>query len=116
MSADCIFCKIGSGQIPATKVLEDEEFFAIRDIHPQAPTHLLVIPKRHVRDVCDAARLEDGSLFLGRLWGFAARVALQAELETQGFRTVINTGVQGGQTVFHLHIHVLGGRTLSTFA
>lgn len=107
---DCIFCKIVAGEIPAKLVYEDERAVAFRDINPQAPTHLLVIPRKHVASL-DGADEADEPL-LGHLLLAAASVARQ-EGHAGGYRTVINTGAEAGQTVFHLHVHVLGGRTLT---
>jgi histidine triad (HIT) family protein len=108
MPDDCIFCKMAANAIPVERVWENDEFFAIADIHPQAPTHLLVIPKAHVAkltDVTDAA-------FLGRTLAAVVETARAAGLADTGFRTVINCGVVAGQRVFHLHLHVLGGREM----
>lgn len=106
----CIFCKIVAGDIPSTRVLESDDFIAIRDIHPAAPVHVLLIPRRHVDSV---AHLDDGDAELaGRLLLGARDVARQEGL-SNGYRVVINTGREGGQTVPHLHVHVLGGRQLT---
>lgn len=110
MSADCIFCKIVSRSIPAPLLHEDPEVVAFRDISPQAPTHVLVVPREHVRDLPELITRGQGALG-GRLLEVAAKIA-EAEGLGSGFRTVINTGAQGGQSVFHLHLHVLGGRAL----
>jgi len=105
--ANCLFCSIHNKEINAPFIYEDDAAFAIRDINPQAPTHVLVIPRRHVDNV---AKLEDKAL-MGALFSAAARVAGQENL-SGGFRLVVNTGSDGGQTVNHLHIHVLGGRSM----
>jgi histidine triad (HIT) family protein len=108
MSTNCIFCKIASGDIPVEPVFENEEFLAFRDLNPQAPVHVLLIPRAHyetVMDVIDAS-------FLGRAMAAVQETARALKLETQGFRTVINTRDNGGQTVYHLHFHILGGRFL----
>ncbi len=104
---DCIFCKIVAGAIPSTKVHEDEDLLAIRDIRPLAPVHVLVLPKAHVASL---AELDDERLG-GRLLATAAGVARAEKLE-QGWRLIANTGSHGGQVVHHLHLHVLGGRAL----
>jgi histidine triad (HIT) family protein len=104
---DCIFCGIVAGDIPSTKVYEDEHTYAFVDTNPQAPTHLLVVPKQHFADLADISR--DAALSAGYLAGIRA-VAEQEELEH--FRTVFNTGSQVGQTVFHVHAHVLAGRPM----
>ena len=106
--ADCLFCRINHKEINASFVYEDEHAFAIRDINPQAPTHILVIPRSHVDNV---ARVEDKAL-MGSLFYAAARIAEKEKLD-KGFRLVVNTGDDGGQTVHHLHIHLLGGRSLT---
>ncbi len=106
-----IFAKIISGEIPADKVYEDEHVVAFRDLHPQAPIHVLVIPRKPLVSVADAGP-EDAEL-LGRLLLAAAQVARELGLEPDGYRLVTNIGQNGGQSVFHLHIHLLGGRQLS---
>ncbi len=114
MSPSCIFCKIVQGEIPSPRVAENDEFIVIKDIHPQAPVHLLVIPKEHFASLDEAfpekgpARTEQ----MGRMMEFATRTARKERLLPSGFRTVFNTGHQGGQTVFHLHAHILGGEGL----
>jgi histidine triad (HIT) family protein len=110
MGEECIFCKIAAGQIPSMTVYSDGEFHAFRDIHPLAPTHVLVIPRRHIAKITDATE-EDGAL-LGRLLLTANRVAAQEGLCESGFRLVVNCGAWGGQAVDHLHLHILGGRRL----
>ena len=105
--ADCIFCKVANGEIPAQVVRRGDGMLAFRDINPQAPTHMLVIPTHHVASLDDAR--DDG--LLGRLLGFARDLAREAGL-TRGYRVVVNTKPDGGQTVFHLHLHVLGGRPM----
>jgi|SRR5690349_21008156 len=107
---DCIFCRIAAGEIPATRVAESAQVLAFRDVNPQAPTHVLLIPKRHV--VASAAELgpAHGAL-LGELFELAATIARDQGLE-QGWRLVTNVGPHAGQTVFHLHVHLLGGRPM----
>ncbi len=109
MSTDCLFCKIALKQIPAKIVYEDSDVFAFEDIGPQAPTHLLICPRKHIASLEDAAA-EDQAI-LGRLQIVAARLARERKLST-GYRTVINTGRDAGQAVLHLHLHLLGGRSL----
>jgi histidine triad (HIT) family protein len=109
MNDDCIFCKIIAGTIPATFVHRDDEVVAIQDAHPQAPTHVLVMPRRHIPTVLDL-RAEDASL-LGRICEVANQIARARKLE-DGFRLVVNNGRGGGQTVYHLHCHLLGGRPM----
>jgi histidine triad (HIT) family protein len=107
---DCVFCKIVAGEIPATKIFEDELAIAFRDINPQAPTHALVIPRAHIASLADADEQEEA--LLGHLLRVAARVA-RDEGHAEGFRSVVNTGAEAGQTVFHVHVHVLAGRKLA---
>ncbi len=104
---ECIFCRIANGGIPTPFILENEEAVAFRDIQPQAPVHLLVVPRRHVASLNDA---RDETL-LGRLLTVARQAAAKAGLEQ--YRVVINTGAEAGQSVFHLHLHVLGGRIMA---
>ena len=106
---DCLFCRIISGEIPSKKVYEDEHTYAFEDINPQAPTHVLVVPKKHIRGLKEA-RGEDGEL-IGRCHLAAANIARQRNIE-DGYRTVLNVGPRAGQSVFHLHVHLIGGRGL----
>jgi len=107
---DCLFCKIAAGEIPSTKVYEDDKALAFRDIAPQAPVHVLVIPKKHVSGWYDA-KDEDDAL-LAHLMRVAAKVAELEGIVDSGFRVVSNCGTDAQQTVKHLHLHVLGGRTM----
>ena len=109
MADTCLFCRIASGQIPSTKVAETDEAMAFRDIDPKAPTHVLVIPRAHVGSLTEAA----DPAMLGALLSFAASVAQAEGLDARGYRVVINNGRDGGQTVDHLHLHVLGGRHMT---
>jgi histidine triad (HIT) family protein len=109
MSDTCLFCRIVRGELPVTIVAENSYALAFRDIHPQAPVHVLVVPKRHVASLDDAA----DPLELGGVALLAAAVAQGEGIAASGYRTVINTGTDGGQTVGHLHMHVLGGRKLT---
>ncbi|MCB1669740.1 MAG: histidine triad nucleotide-binding protein [Gammaproteobacteria bacterium] len=111
MSDDCLFCKIIAGEIPANKVFENDDLMAFHDINPAAPTHILVIPKKHIAAV-KSARQEDSGL-LGELVLKASEVARDQGLEADGYRLVINTGNHGGQTVHHIHLHLLGGRHMT---
>ena len=108
MSENCLFCKIIAGEIPSAKVYEDEVCIAFNDISPQAPTHVLIVPRRHI-DSLDKAEKSDGET-LGHLLLTAAEIARGKGFAEDGYRTVINTNSDGGQTVFHLHVHLLGGR------
>ncbi len=105
---DCLFCKIASGAIPASRVFEDDVCIAFNDISPQAPTHILIIPRQHI-DSLDKAQTGDRDT-LGQLLQAAANIARDRGFADDGYRVVINTNADGGQTVFHLHVHLLGGR------
>jgi histidine triad (HIT) family protein len=111
MSEDCLFCKLISGEIPATEVYRDDDIFAFEDINPIAPTHILVIPIKHLSDIKSAN--EDDQELLGKMLLIANQIATEKGLAEDGFRYVINTGKNGGQTVYHLHLHIIGGRSLS---
>ena len=106
--ANCLFCKIIAGDIPSSKVYEDDVCIAFNDISPQAPTHVLIVPREHL-DSLDTAE-EKHKETLGHLLLTAAEFARQQGFADNGYRTVINTNTDGGQTVFHLHVHLLGGR------
>lgn len=108
---DCLFCRIVRGEIPAAKVYEDDEVLAFRDIHPAAPTHVLVIPKRPIATL-DATQPDDAAL-LGRMLVVLAQLARDLGVAEDGYRVVINCNQDGGQTVYHLHMHLLAGRALS---
>jgi histidine triad (HIT) family protein len=108
MNENCLFCKIVAGEIPSAKIYEDEFCVAFNDINPQAPTHVLIIPREHL-DSLDKAQKSDKET-LGHLLLAAAEIAREKNFAEDGYRTVINTNSDGGQTVFHLHIHLLGGR------
>jgi histidine triad (HIT) family protein len=110
--ADCLFCKIVAGEIPAKIVKRSADAVAFRDIDAKAPVHVLVIPTRHVAAVRDAKE-QDGERLLGKLLAFAAEVASEQGLDADGYRVVTNTGKNAGQSVDHLHFHLLGGRKLS---
>ena len=107
---DCLFCRIIAGDVPSNVVLQDELAIAIRDVNPQAPTHVLVIPREHIESLDDASQKDEA--LLGHLLRMAARIANQEGL-AEGYRTVINNGPGAGQSVFHLHVHVLGGRPMN---
>jgi histidine triad (HIT) family protein len=108
--SDCLFCKIAGGEIPVELVYEDDDVVAFRDINPQAPLHTLVVPRRHIPTLNDL-QPEDAEL-VGRMYLAAQRVAADAGVAEAGYRTVFNCNAQAGQTVFHLHLHVLGGRAM----
>ena len=107
MSADCLFCRIARGEIPATIVAQNDDCVAFRDIDPKAPTHVLVIPREHVASLAEAT----DPATVGKLALMAADIAKHEGLD-RGYRTVINTGPDAGQTVHHIHLHLLGGRQL----
>jgi histidine triad (HIT) family protein len=109
MADSCIFCKIARGEIPAQMVVNSKEIAAFRDLNPQAPVHILIIPKKHIASLDDASDSE----LLGRMIAMAAAIARQEKIAKTGYRAVINTGRDGGQSVDHLHIHLLGGRAMS---
>jgi histidine triad (HIT) family protein len=108
MLEDCIFCKIGAGKMSSHKVYDDEEVFAFKDVNPQAPVHVVIIPKKHISGL-DVVMGEDGRI-LGHIQVVAPKIAKQFLEMKNGFRLVSNCGIDGGQTVFHIHYHLLGGR------
>ena len=108
MTADCLFCKIATGDIPAEKLYEDEELLAFRDISPQAPVHFLVIPKKHIEDPASVG--SDDEPLIGKMMRTGSQVARENGISD--FRLVFNNGAEAGQTVFNIHMHVLGGRSL----
>ena len=110
MAADCLFCKIIEGKIPCKKVYEDDRVFAFEDIHPQAPTHFLIIPKQHIAGLKEAA--PEHAELLGYMQLVAAKLGREREIES-GYRTVYNVGPGAGQSVFHIHLHLIGGRRLA---
>ena len=111
MTGSCIFCRIGRGEIPATIVYEDDTTLAFRDLDPKAPVHVLVIPREHIASVTDVTAAHAAAL--GRLFIAARTVAEQEGLAHSGYRLVVNAGSDAGQSVDHIHMHVLGGRRLS---
>tara|TARA_B100000378_G_C18023016_1_gene404850 strand:+ start:930 stop:1313 length:384 start_codon:yes stop_codon:yes gene_type:complete len=110
MNGDCLFCKIVNGDINADVVFESENVMAFNDINPQAPTHILIIPKRHIPTINDL--IESDCDNLGQLFLVAASIAKKNNFSNEGYRVVMNCNSAAGQTVFHLHLHLLGGRTL----
>jgi histidine triad (HIT) family protein len=109
VSSNCLFCRIVAGEIPAKTVAETADCIAFRDINPQAPVHVLVIPRQHLASLNEA---HDASL-IGKLHQLAAQIAASEGIAERGYRTVINTNADAGQTVFHLHLHLLGGRHMA---
>ena len=107
---DCLFCKMVSGEIAPDTVYEDDDVLAFRDINPQAPTHVLVVPKQHVPTINDLDA--ESAALIGKMMLAAAKIAQQEGFAEQGYRTVMNCNAHGGQTVFHIHLHLLGGRVM----
>ncbi|NOR72663.1 MAG: HIT domain-containing protein [Mariprofundaceae bacterium] len=107
---DCLFCKIAAGEIPCNKVYEDEDFLAFNDINPKAPVHVLVIPKHHLTSLNDADDQDIG--LLGLLMDATRKVAKELGVDDPGYRVILNVGKGGGQEVFHIHVHILGGKVL----
>ena len=108
---DCLFCRIASGEIPASIVYQDERLVAFRDINPQAPVHVLLIPRRHIGTLNDLSPADDG--IVGELVRRAAAIAGELGVSERGYRTVFNCNADAGQTVFHIHLHLLGGRKMA---
>lgn len=108
---DCLFCKIINGEIPSSKVYEDEKVYAFRDIEPQAPVHILIIPKEHIASANELT--EENASVVGHIFAVAAKIAKDEGIADGGYRIVNNCGQDGGQTVGHLHFHMLGGRSLA---
>jgi histidine triad (HIT) family protein len=106
----CLFCRIAGGEIPASKVFEDADVFAFNDINPQAPLHVLVIPKRHIGTTSDLT--EGDEALVGKMLRTAAAIAAEKGYAERGYRTVFNCNAEAGQTVFHIHLHLLAGRNL----
>jgi histidine triad (HIT) family protein len=106
---DCLFCKIVAGTVPSKKVYEDDQVYAFHDIDPRAPVHILIVPKKHIASLAETDASD--TTLLGHIQAAAVKLAREKNL-TNGFRTVISTGPEGGQTVYHLHLHLLGGRQM----
>ena len=109
--AECLFCKIVAGQIPATIVFQDDHVVAFKDITPRAPTHVLIVPRRHIASLNDLGAGDDA--LVGEMVRAAAAIATEQGLADRGYRTVFNCNADAGQTVFHIHLHLLGGRTMA---
>jgi histidine triad (HIT) family protein len=107
---DCLFCKIIAGEIPSTKVYADELVTAFRDIHPVAPTHILIVPNKHIASNREVTAQDEPTL--GRLFTTARHLAEQEGIEQDGYRLILNVGSHGGQVVYHLHLHLIGGRRM----
>ncbi|NJC94749.1 MAG: histidine triad nucleotide-binding protein [Anaerolineales bacterium] len=110
MTNSCIFCKIATNEASATIVYRDEQATAFRDIHPVAPTHILIVPNRHIESV-NKLQAQDEPL-IGHLFTVARRIAKEEGIDQGGYRLITNTGIDGGQTVFHLHLHLIGGQRM----
>ena len=110
MAEDCLFCRMASGEVPVEKIAEDDHLFAIRDINPRAPVHCMVIPNEHIATTRELQ--ESHGALLGRMFVVAAKVAEAEDLAERGYRLAFNVGDDGGQTIYHIHLHVLGGRRL----
>ena len=110
MSVECLFCKMVSGEIKPNTVYEDSDVLAFRDIHPQAPVHILVIPKKHIATLNDLNQRDED--LVGKLITTAARIAKESGVAESGYRTVMNCNADAGQSVFHVHLHLLGGRVM----
>jgi histidine triad (HIT) family protein len=108
--SDCLFCKIVDGKIPAKMVHQDDRSVAFRDINPQAPTHILIVPKKHIATLNELT--EEDTALVGYLHVVARKLAADEGLAERGYRTLFNTGKEAGQTVFHIHLHLVGGRPL----
>jgi len=109
--SDCIFCKIVSGEIPSSKLFEDDQVIAFRDISPQAPTHILVVPKQHISGINELASADEA--LVGHVYGVITKLVKELGIDETGYRVVVNSGKDGQQSVPHLHFHVLGGRLLA---
>jgi histidine triad (HIT) family protein len=108
VSAECLFCRIAAGEVPATRVHEDDQIVAIRDVAPRAPTHILLIPRRHIGSAADLTDAD--APLVGRLFASAAAIARAEGIADDGYRLISNVGRWGGQTIDHLHVHLMGGR------
>jgi histidine triad (HIT) family protein len=107
---DCIFCKIINGQAPATIVYKDEEIIAFQDIHPVAPTHILIVPNQHIESINEVDPKDEP--VMGRLFSIARKLAKEEGIDENGYRLIVNTGEHGGQIVYHLHMHLMGGQRM----
>ena len=111
MPSDCLFCRIIAGELPASQVYADKSVVAIRDISPQAPTHILLLSRKHIASLRDLAKVDRA--LIGEMYAAAAEIARNEGVAEDGYRLVMNVGRNGGQTVDHLHVHLLGGRPMS---
>jgi histidine triad (HIT) family protein len=108
---DCIFCKIVNGEIPSNIVYQDADYVAFRDIAPAAPTHILVVPRKHIGSIAEAVKTDEP--LVSKMLLIATQIAASEKVDASGYRLVINTGKDGGQSVFHLHVHLLAGRAMA---
>ncbi len=108
--SDCLFCKIIAGEIPSTKVHEDDQVLAFRDINPVAPTHILIIPKKHIASINELTSADEG--LVGHMFTSAQTLAVEEGVNESGYRLIINVGPDGGQEVYHLHLHLIGGQRM----
>ena len=111
MADDCLFCKIVAGEIPSDVIYSDDELYAFRDVTPQSPTHILLIPRKHIATIADVT--SDDAALLSAMFLRANEIARQEGLDEKGFRYVLNCGVHGGQSVYHIHLHIMGGRQMT---
>jgi len=109
--SECLFCKIRDGEIPADIVFENDDVLAFNDVNPQAPVHLLIIPKKHISTLNDVDH--EDQVVMGKLFGVAKEIAKQRGVSEEGYRVLVNCNEKAGQTVFHIHMHLLGGRTMT---
>lgn len=109
---DCLFCKISKGEVPSTKVYEDEDIYAFNDINPVAPIHILVIPKKHIASLKDMKKEDE--VLVGKIYGVINKIAEEKSFKEKGYRVIVNCGKEAGQEVMHLHFHVLAGTKLGT--
>jgi histidine triad (HIT) family protein len=112
MPDDCLFCRMAAGTAPVDKLYEDDLVFSIRDINPRAPAHVMIIPKRHIPSVRDLTDAAGDAALLSHIFATSTRVADELGLKERGYRLAFNVGDEGGQTIYHLHLHLLGGRRL----
>ena len=110
MVSDCVFCKIVQGKIPGRIIYQDDLVTAFHDAHPVAPTHILIVPNRHISSLNELTETDEP--LVGHMFKIASQLAKEAGVDQQGFRSIINTGIHGGQTIFHLHLHLIGGQTM----
>ena len=111
MADDCLFCKIAAGELPSTEVYSDDTYYAFRDINPATPVHILIVPRKHIARIDEAS--EEDAEVIGTLFLKANEIARSEGIAETGFRLIINCGLQAGQSVFHIHLHIMGGRPMA---